>query len=58
MELGQESNISEVFTVVQIYIYPNPKTKDVLQRCGICRAISCLMKLNFTILRSLLFNSE
>lgn len=37
MELGQNFNISEMFTVVQIYIYLNPKTKVFLQRCGIHR---------------------
>lgn len=58
MELGRmDSNISEVFTVVwniYIYIFPNPKPKSVLQRLGIYIAISCLLKLIFTVLRNLL----
>lgn len=58
IEFGQDFNISEVFTVVQIYIYLNPKTKVVLQRHVIYRRFICLMKLNFPIFRNLLFSSE
>lgn len=59
MELGQNFNISEMFTVVQIYIYTLiPKPKFFCKDVEYIGKMSCLMKLNFAIFRNVLFSRE